>query len=212
MTYEELFAAVKSGDVLAVGGTSTFSKIIKWTTKSAVSHVAVVMVEGIGTARTVSVLESTISLSKSGVRKISLRQFYDIESHDGADLWWLPVRDLFNGVAIAQTCEALEGRPYDLLSCIDAIALKSGDEDPSALFCSELVATGLKSGGALPESAISEELTPADICMLDIYSDCRQVFGDQNRMPRHNRVDPNDWANGAQSVQYAYVPPAFTLA
>ena len=42
-TYSQVRSEMKPGDVIAFGGKGNFSEIIKWATRSGVSHVAVIM-------------------------------------------------------------------------------------------------------------------------------------------------------------------------
>ncbi|MCH1922363.1 hypothetical protein L9G15_23440, partial [Shewanella sp. A3A] len=67
-------------------------------------------------------------------------------------------------------------------------------EDFSKFFCSELVAAGLESGGAIG-TVNASEVTPIDLCMWQIYSGTYyQLKGNQTKkIKRYNTASPENW-------------------
>jgi hypothetical protein len=99
--YSEVRSQMRPGDVIAFAGKDNFSDLIKWATRSNVSHVGVVfeskvMFEGETQPGTiVDVMESTTlyvdpetKKRTSGVQRNRLSD--RIKYHDG-QIWWLPL-------------------------------------------------------------------------------------------------------------------------
>ncbi len=182
-TYREVRNQMQPGDVIAFGGKSAFSGVIKWFTNSPVSHVAIVMhtqlldPDGEETRYFNQIIESTVKEDKSGVIISRLSRAW--EHYDG-EIWWLPldsrVRQNLNKRKFFDWLMDKEGRPYDTAQLLPAAldflgSLSETHEDYGKLFCSELVAGALKASGAIPETVNSSEVTPHDLVTWDIFAD-----------------------------------------
>ena len=161
-TYQDVRGLMQPGDVIAFGGESAFSELVKFSTRSAVSHVAVVFQSqmlGEQSNRFFNqVIESTSYNGKSGVmiNRLSDR----VASYPG-NIWWLPLgtqaraRLDLNIQAFFNFLLQQEHKDYDmpqaLMSAVDHPdqhswlgKLSCNKEDFSCFFCSELVAAALE--------------------------------------------------------------------
>ncbi|MCH1931309.1 hypothetical protein L9G16_14070 [Shewanella sp. A25] len=213
MSYKEARSKMKPGDVIAFGGKGEFSEIIKLATFSDVSHVGVILqtqvIEDADDRYFNQIIEST---SLNGFNGVNISRFSDrLENYDG-ELWWLPLSDavrtklnikkfydfLFN--------QAKARKGYDMpqaiksaLDALDTLPIVGhgptyNKEDFSKFFCSELVAAGLESGGAIG-TVNASEVTPIDLCMWQIYSGTYyQLKGNQTKkIKRYNTASPENW-------------------
>lgn len=209
--YHEIRDKMEPGDIVAFSGKGDFSEMIKWATRSDVSHIAVVMQtklliddkpqDGIFN----EIIESTTLNGFSGVsvNRISGR----IEQYDG-DVWWLP---LSKGVKKKLDRQKLfdfllhqEGKPYDMpqaiksaLDALDRVPLLErathNIEDFSKFFCSELAAAALEEAGVIKKINASE-VTPIDLCMFNIYQkDYYQLKGVGQDIKGFNSLQPDGW-------------------
>jgi len=202
---------MKPGDVIAFSGKGNFSEIIKWATRSSVSHVGVILqskllIEGEPQKGIFNqVIEST---SLNGFSGVSISRLSDrIDKYDG-DIWWLPLSD---AVRTRLDCKAFydfllhqEKKPYDMpqavksaLDALEKVPLLGASvyniEDFSTFFCSELVAAGLEAGGAI-KSINASEVTPIDLCMFSLYQpDYYQIKGKIRDIRGFNALDPEGW-------------------
>jgi hypothetical protein len=214
ITYQEARELMQPGDVIAFGGKGHFSEIIKFATFSSVSHVGVILQTKIPEDDTGRFFNQIIeSTSLHGFNGVNVSRFSDrLNTYEG-ELWWLPLRKqirqesfdtkkffnfLFN--------QAKERKPYDMFqaakSAVDALDKlpfgKHGpgynEEDFSKFFCSELVAAGLESAGAIG-SVNASEVTPIDLCRWNIYDGSYyQLKGESSkRISRFNTASPSDW-------------------
>lgn len=191
-SYAKLYQVAQPGDVVAFGGYSTFSKLIKLTTRSCVSHVAIVHSKQDGDIKTVEAVNS-------GVIRSDLRE--DLREYEG-EMWLLPLYD--RRVDIQKMVSYLNGaigKPYDIgqaaLSAIDIFDSTSGvyknREDLRALFCSELVASALDVAGTLI-GVNASEVTPIDLCRFNIYTEGYfQIKGKGRDIRGYNSVEPSGW-------------------
>ncbi len=208
-TYTQVRSKMKPGDVIAFGGKGNFSQIIKWATRSTVSHVAVVMQSKLvlgGTAQSGFFNQVIESTSLNGFSGVSISRLSDrLKTYDG-ELWWLPLSDKARAKLDLPTfynfCLHQEGKPYDTpqalksaLDALDNVPLIGGAthnvEDFSKFFCSELVAAALEAAGAIKKINASE-VTPIDLCKFSLYKrDYFQIKGPKKTINGHNRLDPN---------------------
>lgn len=209
--YQDVRDAMKPGDVIAFGGKEQFSEIIKWATRSTVSHVGVIL-----KTRAVydeqqdryfnQIIEST---SLNGFSGVSISRLSDrVFSYPG-EIWWLPlsdgVRTKLNVTKFFDFLIKQERKPYDLpqaigsaLDALDKVPLLGkatlNVEDFSRFFCSELVAASLEAGGAVA-SLNASEVTPADLCMFSLYKDqYYRLKGEPKVIKGFNSISPDDWA------------------
>ena len=207
--YDEVRHLMKPGDVIAFGGKTHFSNIIKAFTLSPVSHIAVVLhtkiVADDEDRYFNQLIESTSLDGFSGVQitRASTRVKYD------GEVWWMPlsdeIRSRFNEKAFFTFLLRQEGHEYDIAQTFNAAvdgldSLPFGidgptwnEEDYSKFFCSELVAAGLEKSGAIGRVNASE-VTPIDLCRWKIYqNDYYQLNGAPKTLSRYNTANPTDW-------------------
>ena len=93
MTYQEARPLMQPGDVIAFGGKSHFSEIIKLATFSSVSHVGVILRTKIPEDDTGRFFNQIIeSTSLHGFNGVNVSRFSDrLNTYDG-ELWWLPLK------------------------------------------------------------------------------------------------------------------------
>ena len=194
MNYSEARNRMQPGDVLAFSGKGGFSNVIKWRTRSSVSHVGVVLQTSIhGDARIFNqIIESTSLDGFSGV--ITSRVSDRLRDYNG-QVWWLPLsseaRDEFNEKRFFDWMFGQIGKAYDTKqavgSAIDWIPFLKNKEDFNKLFCSELVAGGFEAAGMFDIN--SSEVTPIDVCKWKIYEGLYQLKGDLKEIPQFNTVN-----------------------
>lgn len=197
--YATIREKMQPGDVIAFGGKSHFSEVIKWATRSSVSHVGVILqtvrrdlASSDGPGYFNQIIESTTINDFSGVivSKLSKR----IQQYEG-EIWWLPlsdeVRARFNSGAFIDFMMDHEGRPYDLHQAITAgLEVPGVQEDFGKFFCSELVVAGLEAAGAIPP-VNSSEFTPISLCRLKLFNpDMVQIKGPEGPIRGFNTLDP----------------------
>jgi len=194
--YTDIREFMKPGDVIAFGGPGFASDIIKFKTRSPVSHVGIVMrQEREGEEVRNLLIEST---SLNGAGGVSTSFLGDVINEYDGQVWWLPL-------ANAMTYEQYRlffnwlldkvGREYDvkqaILSAIDKlewIGLGNNEENFDKIFCSELCAGSLEAAGVIP-AMNSSEVTPADLVSWNIYSPtCFQIKGEVEEINGYNSV------------------------
>lgn len=211
ISYEEARKEMKPGDVIAFGGNSNFSEIIKFATYSSVSHVGVILQTKIPEDKTNRFFNQIIeSTSSNGV---AISRFSDrLEEYDG-ELWWLPLKEDIRENSFDQVKffnflfnQAKEKKPYDfpqaVKSAVDSLDNLPFDthgpgynkEDFSKFFCSELVSAALEIAGATG-SVNASEVTPIDLCRWNLYQDSYfQLKGESSkRITRFNTASPDGW-------------------
>ena len=213
--YREIRNRMQPGDVIAFSGKGNLSEIIKWATRSQVSHVGVILqsqlllVEDTPQARFFNqVIEST---SLNGFSGVTITRLSDrVYAYDG-DMWWLPLseesRRNLNLQSFFDFLIHQERKPYDApqairsaLDTLDGIpflgsATTQNVEDFGQFFCSELVAAGLEAGGVI-KSINASEVTPVDLCRFNLYADEYVQFRGEEEpreIHRFNSIDPTGW-------------------
>ncbi len=170
------------GDLIAFAGKGRFSNIIKWRTRSQVSHVGAIFKRIVPGVSRVEVIESTSLYDKVGVQTNALS--IHIEHYDGA-IWWLPlnVTSSFGRSAYERFMLTHMGKPYDFkqafFSAIDWLGpIVTNEPDYTAFFCSELIAGAWIEARLLPHDTNASELTPADLVRMTHYRRCVQLTGE----------------------------------
>ncbi|MBB5019137.1 hypothetical protein HNQ59_002435 [Chitinivorax tropicus] len=206
-SYSSIRDTVQPGDIMAFGGKGEFSDIIKWATRSVVSHVGIVLQSTVGGIELAmnQLIEST---SLNGFSGVTINRLSDrVDQYDG-EIWWLPLgkktRAKLDLTAFLKWCLMQDRKPYDMPQAVKS-ALDQLDkvpilghathnvEDFARFFCSELAAAALEAGGAVPELNASE-VTPVDLCSFNIYDDLYvQVKGARKEIRTYNRFDPAGW-------------------
>lgn len=184
--YRAVRGQMLPGDVIAFGGRGIVSDVIKWATRSSVSHVGVVRdAEG----GRVDVVESTSLDGFCGVTQTRLSA--RLLEYDGC-AWWLPLADDIHHrldlAAFWQSLDGAQGKSYDLSGAILAGLARLGlnaaqSPDASRLYCSELVAAALVAGGAIP-SINTSAVTPAGLVEWRIFGSVKQLIGEPTIIPR----------------------------
>lgn len=210
--YNNIRNQMRAGDVIAFSGKGDVSEIIKWATKSDVSHVGVILQSKLlidekpQAGYFNQVIEST---SLNGFSGVSISRLSDrLVNYDG-EIWWLPlddgIRDRMNLTAFYDFLLHQEHKEYDLPQAIKARfdlldkmpfleKITRNVEDFSRFFCSELVAAGLEESGAIPRINASE-VTPIDLCMFSIYQrDYYQIHGLLKEIRGFNTIPTATWA------------------
>lgn len=209
--YEEARKQMKAGDVIAFSGKGDFSEIIKWATRSNVSHVGVILQSKLLIGDKVQdgmfnqVIESTTLNCFSGV--IISRLSDRLDTYDG-EIWWLPIKkDIDDKMDKKKFYDFLihqQRKEYDfpqaIKSALDALdrvpiigRTTHNQEDFSRFFCSELVAAALEVAGAIKDVNASE-VTPIDLCTFALYEDdYYQLKGDHKEIRGYNSTDPTGW-------------------
>jgi hypothetical protein len=223
--YETIRSKIQAGDVIAFGGSSHFSSIIKLAIRAEVSHIGVILQAQVndksGGQRVNDIIDST---SRQGVAISRLQD--RVAEYDG-EVWWLPLRQdlrqkFFDQQAFYQFLSGQEGKKYDRRQAAGSVIdffdqLPFGfhgpgynKEDFTRFFCSELVAAGLKIAKVIPMRINASEVTPIDICRWNIYepeyyllkgNPAKQISG-------YNSLEPQDCRTYRASppLQHGYQP------
>lgn len=209
--YAEVRAKMQPGDIIAFAGTSDFSELIKWVTRSSVSHIGIILQSKllIGDSAQDGFFNQIIESSTiNGFSGVSINRLSDrIHAYDG-QVWWLPLsdsaRENLNQQAFYNFLLHQEKKPYDLPQalCSAADELESipllgkathNVEDFSRFFCSELAAAGLEKGGVV-DNINASEVTPVDLCRFNIYQrDYFQIKGLPKKINGYNSLEPTGW-------------------
>lgn len=184
-TYSEVRDKMQPGDLIAFGGMGWVSRLIKWRTRSNISHVGVVAKVNDGHGR-VMVMESTSLDGKKGVQINRLNK--RVEEYNG-NVWWYPLsertREKFDPLKFWEFLWAQDGKKYDYWQAPMSATLFFAKEDFGKLFCSELVAGAYEASGIIPNINASE-ITPDDLVNMRIYNRrCRQIKSHEPGMSRH---------------------------
>lgn len=213
-TYEEIRGLMQPGDVIAFSGNGDLSEVIKWATRSQVSHVGVVLQSKLLIGDTPQqgffnqIIEST---SLNGFSGVTISRLSDrVDAYDG-QMWWLPLSDEARGqLDLTGFFDFLihhDRRPYDapqaILSALDTLdgipllgrATTQNVEDFNKFFCSELVAAALEAGGVI-DRINAAEVTPVDLCRFNLYADEYvqfKVVEEPQEIHGFNSLDPTGW-------------------
>lgn len=204
--YSKIREEMLPGDIIAFGGKSHFSEIIKFATLSSVSHVATVLHTKIPTDTKDRYFNQVIE--STGSKGVAITRLSELLNHYNGDIWWLPlkkeIRQSFDQEKFFNFLfrQAKEKKPYDMIqaagSAVDIIenllpslGVGANEEDFSKFFCSELVAAGLEKAGILG-SVNASEVTPIELCTWSIYEDSYYLLkGDvKTRIKNYNTRPP----------------------
>lgn len=209
--YKEVRKQMKPGDIVAFGGKGNFSEIIKWATRSTVSHVGIIMQSKMliddkpQAGMFNQIIEST---SLNGFSGVTISRLSDrVDTYSG-EMWWLPLSnkskeklefEKFFNFLLHQNRKEYD-MPQAVGSALDALdkvpvvgRITRNEEDFSRFFCSELAAAGLEAGGVIG-SINASEVTPIDLCKFNIYApDYYQIKGGLKPIGGYNTLDPEKW-------------------
>ncbi|GAB4342960.1 MAG: hypothetical protein Fur0042_05560 [Cyanophyceae cyanobacterium] len=218
ITYDAARDKMQPGDIIAFSSNQGLSRVIKWATRSDVTHVGIVFQTKVflyGEAQEGilnQVMEATVvSGASGGGAVISNRLSTRLKFYPGV-LWWLPLRDDLRQRtdlrALYNFLLRQEHYPYDIqqavFSALDLPVtfhlfsrLLTTAEDSSKMFCSELAAGALKAGGTI-KNINPSEVTPIDLCRFELYqSDYYQLKGPRMEIEGFNSRSPEGWGLGS---------------
>ena len=184
ISYKVARGSMLPGDVIAFGGKGFVSSIIKDITKCNVSHVGIILQTDVPTIdgiRINQIIEST-SLGNGFAGVQINRMSVHAKSYDG-EVWWLPLsseaRCKLNQAKFFSFLLDQVGKKYDAPQAIGSAldVIPDNREDFDKLFCSELDAAALEHSGVIP-AVNASEMTPADVCRLNIYDEPYQMRGE----------------------------------
>lgn len=177
--YSSVRSQMRPGDVIAFSGKGEFSEIIKWATRSQVSHVGVILQSKLlidGDPQLGFFNQVIESATINGFSGVTISRLSDrIDTYDG-DIWWLPLseksRNKLNFKKFYDFLLHQNRKEYDIpqamksaLDALDRVPLLGkatyNVEDLSRFFCSELVAAGLEAGGVVGSINASEVTPPS---------------------------------------------------
>ena len=185
--YYEIRKCMRPGDVIACAGTGITSRVIRWLTRSNVSHVGVVIQTNLseGELSERDFFNQVVEATGSGVKFALLSG--EAEFYKG-ELWWFPLsetsREELCLEAFFDSLFTHAGKHYDFiqalrlgfrnlfkrnLSAEDSNA-DSNKKDSERFFCSELVARALRDGGVI-DDIDPKTVTPIKLLrQFDIYA------------------------------------------
>ncbi len=205
LSYSDARSRMNIGDVIAFGGDSHFSEIIKMAIRAEVPHIGIVR----ETRQTERGVTQTFLMDATSRRNVCITDLAARVQEYAGHMWWLPLhetlrRKIFDEEACSRFLQQQNGKKYDRWqaagSAIDALdelpfnlgGLSYNREDLSQLFCSELVAAALKVGGIIPQHLNASEITPIDICRWKIYApEYYLLKGEFKEISGYNSIDLN---------------------
>lgn len=173
-TYDKLRDKMCPGDVILFGGKGWLSRMIRWGTRSPVSHAGIITRIG----DRVMVSDSTQMGDRIGV---FTRPMSDVlEAYPGR-VWWLPLsgpaRARMNHTEFNKYLDQTKEAEYDIWQCCRAgfraltgFNIGGVKEDASKVFCSEFVAIALKRAGVY-RFINASVITPGELPKYPIYAE-----------------------------------------
>ena len=176
VSYQNIRAKLDTGDVVIFGGQYRMSKMIRLFTRFPASHVALIIRED-NRNSFIEASEGDMYPEREGV---IISQFSNSIPFYKGDIWIARLNaDIRERADIEKMKSFLKeqvGKGYDYknmpkagFDLLDRIGITRSEENLSQMFCSELVAAGLKAAGILPESINVSEVSPADIIKYKIF-------------------------------------------
>lgn len=177
LSYGNVRTELDTGDVAIFGGHYRLSEIIRFVTRSPVSHVATIIRDG---AR-ISFVEASEGDMYPEREGVIISYFSNSIPFYKGDIWIARLDEEIRKRADIEKMKSFllqqVGKGYDYhnmpkagLDLLDRIGITRTKENWSKMFCSELVAAGLKVAGVLPENTNTGELSPIDIIRLKIFN------------------------------------------
>lgn len=193
---------VKPGDIIAFSGNSPISKLIKYITRSNISHlgIAVELPTKIYTKSKYMFESTSIGVSKNPLQGRLERA---IENNEADKIWMLPLKkELRNSQskALSEFLNNQIGKSFDYIQAIksafdefDPNPFTYAEENFNEFFCSELVASALEKSKVISNINASE-VTPADLCMFNIFKNTYyQLTGESSSINGYNSVSSFGW-------------------
>jgi hypothetical protein len=202
--YEEARKRVRTGDVVAFGGTGLLSRIIKAAGKTVVSHAGVIFAPLSG-EKEPQFIESTVRLDGADPTwRVQTTCFEARWEEYSGEVWVLPlapgIRDEhFDEKKFCDFLESAIGKVFDIpegLRIIIKEMLESLQDqalvEEDYYFCSELVAEAFIQAGTVSD-VDSEDVSPKDLCRWKMYEDTyylREGKGKVRRIEKYNTLPP----------------------
>lgn len=177
VSYQNIRDKLDTGDVVIFGGQYRMSKMIRLVTRFPASHVALIIRED-NRNSFIEASEGDMYPEREGV---IISQFSNSIPFYKGDIWIArlnaDIRERANIEAMKLFLKEQVGKGYDYknmpkagFDLLDPISsITRSEENSSQMFCSELVAGGLKAAGILPNSINTSEVSPADIIKYKIF-------------------------------------------
>lgn len=176
VSYQNIRTELDTGDIVIFGGQYRMSKMIRLVTRFPASHVASIIREN-DRISFVEASEGDMYPEREGV---IISQFSNSIPFYKGDIWIARLAaDVRKKADIEKMKAFLQeqvGKGYDYhdmpkagFDFLDRIGITRSEENLSQMFCSELVAAGLKAAGILPEDTNVSEVSPADIVKYKIF-------------------------------------------
>jgi hypothetical protein len=184
--YSDIREELKVGDVIAFSGKGRVSNLIKFATRSDISHVGIVLESNSPElGHMVHIIESTSIattpdiITKELFKGVQIQQLSRRIEHADGQVYHCPLKRELEECQRIRMVDWLrykhtERTPYDTiqalgsgLDLLDGLGLEN-EPDFSSLFCSELVAKAYQVAGILSKDINPSEQTPEDIMNLDI--------------------------------------------
>ncbi len=194
-TWLEVQSKVKPGDLIVFSGNSFVDRVIKFFTRSTVTHVGVV-------------LDSEHFIDSSYYKGVKIRSLEKTLKRYKYAVLWLPlsedVQSKINSVDFRKFLGEQAGKRYDLISAMQSAldildnlpligAITRSRASKKKWFCSEIVARSLIIAGVLPKMNTSE-ITPINICSFRIYTGVYyQLKGSEVTISTYNRFGTHWW-------------------
>ena len=170
-SYTSVRPFIKQGDVIAFSGGGFVSRLIKFVTRSHVSHVGVVKFSDAESGR-IDLVEST-TLSNDRLSGVRTRRLSEVVAAYKGSVVWLKLkadaRRKFDAERFFNYVLSQEGRPYDYFQAIMSGLRIPTPELDAHQFCSELIAFAFQEAGILDKWVNASETTPAELCRFPIY-------------------------------------------
>lgn len=198
-----MMRTVKAGDIIAFSGNSPVSKLIKYITRSHISHVGIVVESslapfGEGSKQIVEATSSGVSMSSLKTRIVKT-----IADTEVGPIWLLPLEKelkYYESRTLNKFLTNQLGKQFDYVQSIQT-AFDNYDPNPftyaaenfNQFFCAELVAAALEKSKVIT-NINSSEVTPADLSMFNIFRyNYYQLKGEPTSINGYNSISPFGW-------------------